>query len=626
MRGMRTRRACYLVVAIMLVTGEASAAAAHGYVIEAPSVVLSNTPFEASVLVTEAAGAAKYRATQLLADAEPLAAMEWSGPRARLADLRLHAPGLRKLTLVVDGVAQDTATVRVIPGWFSILPPLLAILAALALRTVIAPLFAGVWLGAALAGGFSADAVFTGLLDAFQVHVLRAVSSPEHAAILLFSCMIGGMVGVISSNGGMQGVVQHIMPWANTARRGQLSVSVLGLCIFFDDYANTLVIGNTVRPVTDRLRISREKLAYLVDSTAAPVACIAVITTWVGYEIGLVASGIETSPAVTETAYSIFLHSIAYSFYPVLAIVFVFLIAASGRDFGPMYEAEHRDRGKVQSPNAAAAPAEAARVPARAVNAALPIGVLVAAVLAGLYVTGDGDTVREIIGSSDAYKALMWASLLAALVAIVITVAQGILSLDKAMQAWSDGVGLMIPSLMILILAWSLADITETLHTADYLLALLGKGLQPAILPGATFVLAAACAFATGTSWGTMGILMPLVVPLVLAVLSRDGVIAASDMHVFYSAVACVLGGAVWGDHCSPISDTTVLSSIASGCDHIEHVRTQLPYALLVGAVALACGTVPAGFGLPWWLGMGGGGALLLILLYLIGRPVDASP
>jgi Na+/H+ antiporter NhaC len=208
-------------------------------------------------------------------------------------------------------------------------------------------------------------------------------------------------------------------------------------------------------------------------------------------------------------------------------------------------------------------------------------------------------------------------------VAAALSIGQGILDLEQTVEAWYEGLKSMLFAMIILVLAWALSNITDVLHTADYLVSVLGESLPPGIVPALIFILAAATAFATGSSWGTMGILMPLVVPLVWAVLAQNGMSDPTHYHILYSSVSCVLAGSVWGDHCSPISDTTILSSMASGCDHIEHVRTQLPYAFSVGTVAILFGTLPAGFGMPWWIGLLVGAALLYALLYTIGTPVD---
>ena len=325
--------------------------------------------------------------------------------------------------------------------------------------------------------------------------------------------------------------------------------------------------------MTDRLRISREKLAYIVDSTAAPVASVAVVSTWIGYQVGLIGAVLEQIGTIRESAYSIFLNSIAYSFYPWLTMFMVFTLAALGRDFGSMRVAEERARdGQVLGPGAKVDQAVAADAPelhvdeekpVRAINAVVPILVLIGGVLGGLWATGNGDSLRDIIGTANSNTALMWGSLLAVTVAVALTLAQRILTLTEIVDAWYAGLKQMLYALIILVLAWSLTSVVGGLQTASYLVSILGESLAPGMVPSMVFVLAAATAFATGSSWATMGILMPLVMPLVWAVLTAAG--AQEQMHILYSAVSCVISGAVLGDHISPISDTTILSSMASG-------------------------------------------------------------
>ena len=541
-----------------------------------------------------------------------------------------------QMTTDVSDQSVRSADARDHYGWVSILPPLLAIAMALAFKRVIPALFLGIWVGAWAVYDFSAIGLLQGVLDAFQVFVLAALANEDHAAIILFSFMIGGMVGIVTRNGGMHGVVNRIAVWATSARRGQLATGVLGLVVFFDDYGNTLVVGNTMRPVTDALRISREKLAYIVDSTAAPVSCLALVTTWIGYEVGLIGTAVEKLDGLNVSAYGVFLESIPYSFYPVLAIFFVFAIVLSRNDFGPMYQAEVRARttGQLLRPDASIDPEATSGEhtspkegkPQRALNAVIPVAVLVIGVVVGLFVTGEGDNVRDIIGSADSYKSLMWASLLSVLVAYVLSVGQRILTIAETVEAWYSGLKSMLFAMIILVLAWSLSGITEVLGTAAYLVLILGDAIPVGLLPAIVFLLSAATAFATGSSWGTMGILMPLVIPLTWAVLVVNGMSDPAHFHILYSTVSCVLAGAVWGDHCSPISDTTILSSMASGCDHIDHVRTQLPYAMTVGMVAIFVGTIPTGFGFPWWLSMLIGGSILLIGLRFLGRDPDLIP
>ena len=625
-----------LFVGLLLVAASFAASTsawAQEYEIAPPPVVLTHVPFD--VVVHAATAADTPALLQMRAGGGTFDAERLDDGSYLISGITVAAPGPADFELVEGGRIVAEATTRAIPGWVSILPPLLAILIALISRNVILALFLGLWFGAMAVIGFSIAGAFTGMFDAFQVYLRTAMFGDGRMSIILFSFMIGGMVGIISKNGGMRGVVNAIVPLASSPKKGQTATGLLGLIVFFDDYANVLVVGNTMRPVTDRLRISREKLAYLIDSTAAPVSCVALVTTWIGYEVGLIAGAVDLVDGYNEAAYAVFLNSIAYNFYPILAIVFVFIVALTGRDFGPMYKAEERARttGQVLSPDARvdeSANASRDLVPAddqpqRAINAALPVLVLVGGVLTGLYATGSGDTLSDIVGSADSYKALMWASLSGVVVAAVLSISQGILTLADTVDAWYAGLKTMLFGMIILCMAWALSDVTNVLNTAGYLVGALGDRLNPRLVPAIVFVLSAATAFATGSSWGTMGVLMPLVLPLIWAVLQANGMANPENFPIIYSTVACVLAGSVWGDHCSPISDTTILSSMASGSDHIAHVRTQLPYALLVGGVGLLIGTLPTGFGFPWWLSLVSGAAVLWAVHRYVGKSVDVG-
>ena len=621
------RRAAGLLVclAVFLLVGVAPATAQE-VEIDAPSVALSGVPV--TVSVSGVAPPAEIRVNDRTIELE-------GDEDEATAEVELPRTGRFQVHVISDGEEVAETSMRTIPGWLSLLPPIIAIGMALVFKRVVPALFLGVWIGAWIAAG-GLWGWWIGLLDAFEVHVLQAVADPGHASIILFSLMIGGMVGIISRNGGTRGIVQLVVGWASNARRGQLSTAFMGLAIFFDDYANTLIVGNTMRSVTDKLRISREKLAYLVDSTAAPIATIALVTTWIGFQVGLIGESVEQIEGFDMAAYTVFLNSIPYSFYPILALVFVFLIASTNRDFGPMHAAEERARttGELLGPDAkvdeAAADGKelAAKegVAERALNAIIPVVVLVVSVLGGLYVTGEGATIQERISTADSYTALMWGSLLGVLVAALLSIGQRLLTLNETVDAWYGGIKSMLFAMIVLVLAWALSSVTEVLHTAEYLQSLLGDQLHPGIVPALIFLIAAATAFATGSSWGTMGILLPLVIPLVWAILQANNMAEPEHYHIMYSSVSVVLAGAVWGDHCSPISDTTVLSSMASGCDHIDHVNTQLPYAMAAGLVALLLGTLPAGFGFPWWLSLMIGVLVLIVILRVFGKPVSPVP
>ena len=347
---------------------------------------------------------------------------------------------------------------------------------------------------------------------------------------------------------------------------------------------------------------------------------------------GLIEEAIKGIDGIQQSAYVLFLQSIPFSFYPFLAIFFVFLVVLSGRDFGPMYKAEIRARstGAVTRSDAKKSNdrqmddfEEKQDIPCLAVNALIPIGCLIAGVIGGMYISGEGESLQDIVGSANAYVVLIWASLLACMAAFILTLSQGLLTLNEAVEAWIIGARFMLTGLVLLVMAWAVADVTNILQTAAYLISLLGDSLSPQMLPTFIFLLAAAAGFASGSSWGVMAILMPLVIPLSWAVLEIHGINDSEHLHILYSSIACVLCGAVWADHCSPLSDTTVLSSLASGCDHMDHVTTQLPYALLTGSVAMLICTLPGGYGLPWWLLLLSGALMLFMVHRFLARPTN---
>jgi Na+/H+ antiporter NhaC len=528
----------------------------------------------------------------------------------------------------------------VIPGWLAVVPPLVAIGLALLFKDVLVSLFVGVFSGALILHAWNPFTAFARSIDAF---IAPALADASHAKILIFSTLLGGMVGVISRSGGTRGIVARLTPFASNSRRGQLVTWAMGVAIFFDDYANTLIVGSTMRPVTDRLRISREKLAYIVDSTAAPVASVVPISTWIGFEIGLIGAafadlGLDLNP------YTTFVATIPYRFYPLLALVLGFAIAATGRDFGPMFRAERRamTRGEVIAEGDRALADYAkdaleppAGIPHRAANAVVPILTVVVVTLLGLYLTGSaaleradfggaGEWLREVFAASDSYNSLLWASLAGVLVAIVLPLVQRLLALKSALEGMVEGFKSMLLALIVLVLAWSISAVCAELHTAEYLVAATQGVLSPHWLPVLVFVLSAATAFATGTSWGTMGILVPLVIPISHGLSTGAGFAPESPTYyvLMLGTISSVLAGSVWGDHCSPISDTTILSSMASGCDHIAHVRTQLPYALAIGVLGMVVGDVPTAYGLSPWVSLAVGTVVIVGGVLWLGKKV----
>lgn len=535
------------------------------------------------------------------------------------------------------------------PGWLSLLPPIAAISLALITREVVLSLFAGVWLGALLLSGLNPLTGTTASLG----FLLEAVADTDHVAIIVFSLLLGGMVGVISRSGGAQGIVEGLRGFATDRTKGQFFAWFSGAFVFFDDYANTLIRGNSLRPMTDRLLISREKLAYIVDSTAAPLAVIAIVTTWIGYEITQIRDALRgvaertTDPelkaqlmAGVENPFAIFLDSVPYLFYPILALFFVLMIVLMRRDFGPMLAAERRaaSGGGLIRPGAMPAADTSLEVlapppdkPRRWYNAAVPVLTVIVVAMMALYHTGAAElahadrSIRNVIGEADPFSALLWASFSGCVVAIVLAVAQRILTLQGALQAWLGGMQSMLLAVVILALAWSLGGVTREIETGYYLAQLVSETMPLYLLPGVVFFVAAATAFATGTSWGTMAILFPVVIPTAVAMGAGIGFAGGENYEILLGTVSSVMAGAVFGDHASPISDTTVLSSMASACDHIDHVRTQLPYALLVAFVALLVGELPAALGMNPFLSLLVGLAILYGVLRAIGKPLGVD-
>ena len=611
-----------------------------------PAVFLDGVPFSLTLRSEEPAGGTflvegaggRELASGLLPGREDLTVDLEAGD----ADLPLRVT----LTAADGRIREVLVDAPRFPGWISLLPPLVAILLALVFREVILSLFVGIWIGALFVAGLNPLSALWRAVDTF---VVPSVADPGNASILVFTALLGGMVGIISRSGGTRGIVEAVRPLATSPRRAQLATFFGGIGIFFDDYANTLIVGNTFRPITDRLRVSREKLAYIVDSTAAPVVTIVFVSTWVGFEISQIRLGLEiaaqqaTDPTLAAaladaSPFTVLLRSIPHLFYPILALVMVALVIVLRRDFGPMHRAERRARsgeGVFRADSQLLVDTEDSGLdakpgaPLRWQNAALPILAVVVVVLLGLYVDGRGAIGRASIwdtfGAADPFKALLWGSLAGCVVAVGLSVAQRILSLQEAMGGWVSGARAMMIGYVILVLAWSLGKVTADLGTARYLTLLLEGTLTPEWLPAVTFVVAAAISFATGTSWTTMTILLPLVVPLIVALGGAEGFFGGTGGPLLVGTVSSVLGGAIFGDHCSPISDTTVMSSMASACDHMDHVRTQLPYAIVVMLVGLAFGDLATSFGLPvpvaYVLAIG----TLVAIVRFVGRPVDRA-
>ena len=399
------------------------------------------------------------------------------------------------------------------PPWMSLLPPLVAIIMAFIFKEVLSSLFIGILTGASLMALYDKQSPITamgnGLLRTVDTYIVGSLHDHDHVLIVIFTMLIGGMVRIITANGGMQGVVNWLVRKAKGPRSGQLMTFLMDLCIFFDDYSNTLVVGNTMRPIADRLKVSREKLAYIVDSTSAPVVAVAFITTWIGAELSYIQDGINTI-GLDTMAYSVFFHSLAYSFYPFLTLGFVLMIILSGRDFGPMLKAERNAR---LSTSTLLETANHAPATSHAIDALIPLVVLIFGTIGGLIATGYDASIwsthgigffpklSATIGEANSYLALLWASLLSLLTAIIITFCRDTLKLGKLMEEMVEGFKSMLNAVLILTMAWSIALVTKDMHTAEFVSQqLLQWSVSPMLIPVITFVLSAFIGFSTGTS------------------------------------------------------------------------------------------------------------------------------
>lgn len=575
---------------------------------------------------------------------------------------------------------------------WTLAPAIVAILLAMLTRQVVAALAVGIMTGAGMMVWHQQPPAawqdylllpvrsITTFVETYLLGVLWPVREDltkgnyRHLQVVLFTLLIGAMVGVIEANGGTRAMVARVTRFMRTRRSGQLGAFGAGMVVFFDDYASTMIVGPSMRPVFDRLRISRQKLAYIVDSTAAPIASV-MIGTWLAAEISYLDEGIgklgAARPAFLAgvTGSAAFWASIPYRTYALLALFLVFLVALTGRDFGSMRRAESaalagtpedRARGTPHAPGAAlpAQPSTGSRAPAAEVSADeshwllgfLPVFVLIVMTIALLVRTGieaceaSGKSLphggigecwgslKTLIGEADSYYALQYSAFAGALVAVLLSMRT--ISFARTMEAFSGGMTRMFTALIILVLAWGLAQVTDDLElgkaAAAYLQSLINRELFDIhFLPTAVFLTSCVISFATGTSWGTMGVMVPTVIAITAHLLA--GLPQDQALHTFYWCVGSVLAGAVFGDHCSPISDTTVMSAMFSDCDLGAHVWTQMPYALTVAIVSILCPDLleyglkrhaPDFYGAYWnvYLSLGCGALLLLLIVLVVGR------
>ena len=532
-------------------------------------------------------------------------------------------------------------------GLFTLIPPIVAIVLAFITKNVVISLFIGV-----LSGGFILNLtgfnVFGALTQAFLDFIDRALNSladPWNAGIIMQVLVIGGVINLVAKMGGAKAIAEALAKKAKTAKSTQLITWFLGICVFFDDYANSLIVGPIMRPVADKMKISRERLAFIIDATAAPIAGLAIISTWIGLEVSLISEGFETI-GVEASGFGVFLQTIPYRFYNILILAFIVITTITLREFGPMRKAEIAARKSkdlageevvaTSSHMDELEPKEGVKLSIW--NAIVPIGALIISSVVAFYysgystiMAGDDTAIQAIItnsplsfkailetfAASDASVALFQSALFASVVAIIMSVCKKIFTISEAIEAWVDGMKGLIITGVILILAWSLGSVIKELGTAQYLVEALNGAIPAFLLPSLIFVLGAVISFSTGTAYGTMSILMPLAIPLAYKI--------NPEMSFVIVSTSAVLTGAIFGDHCSPISDTTILSSMGAGCNHIDHVKTQMWYALFVAAITILFGYIPAGFGLPIYIVLPMSFVALFIGIMIFGKKVEEA-
>ena len=531
-------------------------------------------------------------------------------------------------------------------GILTLLPPLIAIALAFITKETILSLFIGVFVGEFMLCANDLNIISTAINAFMQMgsQIISCMADPWNAGIILQCLLIGGIIQLVTKMGGAKALADAFAKRADTPRKAQLFTWFLGLCVFFDDYANSLIVGPIMRPVMDKLKVSREKLAFVVDATAAPVAGIAIISTWIGLEISLIAAGFESVGVTNVTGFGIFLQTIPYRFYNIFILLFIVISAITLYEFGPMKKAEQNARARKEDEEIIVpeAPGFDEVKPVEGIklsvwNAIIPIGTLIVGALIAFYWSGyttilggedqalitlmktaplSFDGIFQALSQSDASVALFQAALLASIVAIVMAVGEKILTIEDAISEWIGGMKTIVITGVILLLAWSLGGVIGEVGTADYLVGVLSDTIPQFIVPALIFILGALISFATGTAYGTMSILMPLAIPLAWAV-------STGDMNFTIVCTSGVLTGAIFGDHCSPISDTTILSSMGTSCNHIDHVQTQIYYAIFVACVAIFIGYIPAGLGIPWYISLVVGVIVMYIGLKILGEKVD---
>lgn len=509
-------------------------------------------------------------------------------------------------------------------SFLSIVPPFVAIILAFLIKDILISLFLGLYIGTLILNNFSfLDAFY----QIFNNRFVEVLSKPSHIKIIIFTFFISGFIGVLRDSGGLHDLIDKIKIKIKTPKQGMFATWLSGIIIFFDGYASALLVGNSLKPLTDKLKISREKLSYIVDSTSAPIASIA-LSTWIGTEISLLENAYSTIDP-TVSGMSLFLSSLPFRFYAIFTIFFVLFIALLDRDFGPMHKAETRARkfGKLSSDTAKQLQDEHVEFKGSSKvswqKTGLSIFLMNIFIFFYIYISGSKaigfeKPIKDILSASDTISSLMFGPVFGLLFFYFVNIKK--LKINKTIESFMSGAKQVLIGIFILILAWGIASLCKDLNTASYIVGLVGNKIPSFLLPTLFFIIASLISFATGTSWGTMAIVIPILVPLTHTILEINGVQGYLYNNIMYASIASCLGGSCWGDHSSPISDTTLFSSMACGADLIDHVRTQTPYALTVALICIFIGFIPTALGINSFISLFLGIFVCYLTVRFIGK------
>ncbi|MBM7615491.1 Na+/H+ antiporter NhaC family protein [Alkaliphilus hydrothermalis] len=515
-------------------------------------------------------------------------------------------------------------------GWLAIIPPIIAVVLALRTKEVLGSLIAGIFSGYFIYVNFAPTEIAEGLASTNPIigpvtEMVKAVISNAgdswNMAILIFLALIGGLVAVVTVAGGSAAYGEWAASKVKSRSGAQMSTFMLGCIIFIDDYFNSLTVGTVMRPLTDRYKVSRAKLAYILDSTAAPVTILVPISSWVAYVISVI------QPTLQESGFELsglngFMATIPFNIYAWLSLVMVVLVAMSQVEFGPMAQFENyaMETGELQGDSNATPPGDDfsnLKISSKGTpwDLIIPIsGLIIFTMLAMVYTGGffgGGVSLWHAFGDTDAATSLVYGGIAALLLCMVMFIPRKLMTYGEFMEAFTQGVKSMVPAFTILILAWTFGSVLrdDGLQSGSFVANLVGNSIPVQLLPAIIFIVSGAIAFSTGTSWGTFAIMLPIAIPL-------SGNLNPEMIGLMMSAV---LAGAVFGDHCSPISDTTILSSTGAACHHLDHVSTQIPYALTVAGVSVI-GFIIGGLTNSAYLSLGVSGIILVVVAKTITK------